>query len=144
MKGFLMCFLLTVFFSESQTIMNNFHELQSKQDEENFLKEFSANSDVVVQAYVCAVEMKQAEYAINPISKLKIFNKTKKKLALLIKDHPNNIHLRYVRLLLQEKTPAILGYKDNIDEDTRFLKNEIKNNNISKEFQTFIESNTSI
>ena len=139
-----MCFLLMVVFSESQTIMNNFHELQSKQDEEKFLKKFSESSDVAVQAYVCAVEMKQAEYAINPISKLKIFNKTKKKLALLIKNNPKNIHLRYVRLLLQEKTPAILGYKDNIEEDTLFLKNEINNNNIPIEFQNFIESNTSI
>ncbi len=66
--------------------------------------------------------MKQAENKFNPIIKLVLFKTNKNRLELLIKDNPNNAHLRYVRLLVQEKSPVFLGNKSNIVEDKTFLK----------------------
>jgi hypothetical protein len=144
MKGLLMIFVCTVLFSEGHSIVSEFHLLTNKDDELKFIVKYHNNESATVQAYVCAVEMKQAEYPINPISKLKIFNRTKKKLNILIRDNPENIDLRYVRLLLQEQTPSILGYKDNIEEDKKFLKNEFDLKNISKDLKEYIYQNTSL
>lgn len=144
MKSLLMIFVFTFLYSEGHSVVSEFHLLANKEEEQVFMEKYQENENATVQAYVCAVEMKQAEYPINPIAKLKIFNRTKKKLNILIRDNPENIDLRYVRLLLQEKTPSILGYKDNIEEDKKFLKNEFDLKNISKDLKEYIYQNTSL
>ena len=88
--------------------------------------------------------MKQAKYKTFPWSKLSIFNKEKKRLDELIKTHPNNIHLRYVRLVIQEKTPKILGYNKKIQEDKSFLKIMLKKKDSSDYLDKFIIKNTSL
>ena len=138
-----MCFLLVVFF-ETQVVMDEFHGLNSEKEELVFMNKYSKDSSASVQAYVCAVEMKQAEYAFNPITKLKIFNRAKRKLNLLIDINPKNIDLRYIRLLLQERTPSILGYNDTIDEDKTFLQKKIAAKEISKKLAVYIYKNTSL
>lgn len=144
MKCLLMALFLSVFFSEHQSVIVEFHLLTTKAQEEQFILKYKDLDDVTCQAYVCAVEMKQAEYAINPISKLKIFNRTKRKLDSLIINNSGNIDLRYVRLLLQEKTLSILGYKSNIKEDKEFLRKQSNLQNVSKELQEYIYKNTSL
>lgn len=134
------CFLIF----ENQSVVKEFHELASKKEEAVFIKKFKQKSDPTIQAYVCAVEMKQAEYHFNPIVKLKIFNSTKNKLELLITKHPNNTDLRYIRLMLQERIPRFLGYRTSIEKDKSFLFSKIKAKQISKEFKYYIYKNTSL
>ncbi len=98
-----------------------FHELNNKQEEEFFINSYK-DSSVDAIAYVIALEMKKAEYTISPWNKLKIFRTQKKRLNLLIDRNPKNIHLRYVRLVLQEQTPSFLGYNENITEDKNILE----------------------
>ena len=102
------------------------------------------NSEPSVLAYVCALEMKQAEYNYNPISKLNIFNRSKKKLDALIELNPTNVHLRYIRFVLQEKTPGILGYKDNLEEDKIFLMHKLEVSDDSDFLDNYIYNNTSL
>lgn len=144
MKGLFLVFIFTFFSLENYSVVEEFHLLTTRQEEEKFILKYQGKSHPTVQAYVCAVEMKQVEYSFNPISKLKIFNKTKRKLDSLIDKNPENIDLRYVRLMLQEKTPSILGYKDNIEDDKKFLKREFELKIISKELQENIHKNTSL
>jgi hypothetical protein len=70
--------------------------------------------------------MKQAKYCFFPWRKLSIFNKGKKRLNALIEQHPSNVNLRYIRLVVQENTPSILNYKNKIGEDKNFLKEFFK------------------
>lgn len=145
MKSIIGIYILFNFFmSNVSLIVTEFHVLDSKENELAFIKKYKETKNTSVLAYVYAVEMKQAEYAFNPISKLKIFNKTKKKLDKLILANPNNIDVRYIRLVLQEQTPSILGYKDNIKEDKEFLNNQIAQGNIEKYFLEYIYKNTSL
>jgi hypothetical protein len=38
---------------------------------------------------------------------------------------PKNIEIRYLRVLMQEKSPIFLNYKENIKEDISFVVNQI-------------------
>ena len=144
MNSLFSLFFLFAVFSESKTVMDQFQELKSEKEELVFIMKYKKDSSASVQGYVCAVEMKQAAYAFNLNTKLKIFNKAKKKLNVLIDTNPKNIDLRYIRLLLQERTPSILGYKDTIEEDKLFLETKIENKETSKELEVYIYKNTSL
>ena len=144
MKALVILFVYTVFFLNITEVQEEFHRLNNEDEELTFIEKYHGDLNPSVQAYICAVEMKQAEYRFNPMSKLRIFKKTKNKLEELILNNPKNIDLRYVRLLLQEKTPELLGYKNNIEEDKLFLQNELSLNNISKDLELYIHKNTSI
>lgn len=137
-------FVSFLFFLGSQTIVVEFHKLNTKKEEVQFMNKYNEVTSPTIQAYVCAVKMKQAEYAFNPISKMKIFNTTKKKLEVLIKENPNNIDLRYVRLMLQERIPSFLGYNKAIENDKKFLTTKLKAKHISKDLEKYIYLNTSL
>ncbi len=139
-------FLLLLFHISfpKDSVMIEFHKLQSEKDELSFLKKYQNETTPEILGYVFAVEMKQAEYTANPFKKLKIFNTTKKKLNTLIENNPSCVDLRYLRLLLQERTPKILGYDDNIEADKIFLKNEIDGQKVSVELTKYILKNTSL
>jgi hypothetical protein len=142
--------LLSLFFclilssSNIKEVVKEFHNLSTRQSEVIFVENYSLSSQPSILAYVCAVEMKQAEYSHNPISKLRIFKHTKKKLDSLVQSNPTDVHLRYIRLLLQEKTPSILGYNDNIKEDKIFLINKLEILDDSDYLDLYIHKNTSL
>ena len=142
--------LLSLFFclflssSNIKEVVKEFHNLRTRQSEVVFVENYSLSSQPSVLAYVCAVEMKQVEYSHNPISKLRIFKHTKKKLDSLIQTNPTDVHLRYIRLLLQEKAPNILGYNEYIDEDKLFLTNTLEIADDSDYLDLYIYKNTSL
>lgn len=43
-----------------------------------------------------------------------------------INQAPNNIEIRFIRLGIQENTPKLLKYKENIEEDKLFLKQQYR------------------
>jgi hypothetical protein len=107
-------------------VVTEFHQLISKKDETTFIEKYKTENNPSIIAYVICLEIKQASYKINPIQKLSIFNKNKEKLDSLIILNKNNIHLRYARLMIQEKSPAFLGYKEHIKSDKLFIKNKLQ------------------
>jgi hypothetical protein len=144
MKGLLFVIISFIFTLENSFVVEEFHQLKTKNEEISFLKKYANEVNPNVQAYVCALEMKQAKYFFNPIAKIRVFRKTKNKLELLIKNNPNNIDLRYVRLMLQERIPSILGYHNDIETDKVFLKDKLKTKKISKKLEKYIHKNTSL
>mgnify|MGYP006115387005 FL=1 len=125
-------------------VVEEFHALKTKESEVLFVEKYTLSSQSSILGYVCAIEMKQAQYSYNPISKIKIFKQTKEKLDLLIQLNPSNVHLRYVRLLLQETSPAILGYDINIEEDKIFLSKILDISDDSDYLDLYIYKNTSL
>ena len=145
MLGFVSLFLmLFLSISSIEEVVDEFHHLETRESEDVFVKNYTLSSQPSILAYVCAVEMKQAKYSFNPIVKLKIFKQTKKKLDSLIKSHPADIHLRYIRLVLQEKTPVVLGYNNNIEEDKVFLRGKLETADASDYLDLYIQNNTSL
>ena len=145
MLGFVSLFLmLFLSISSIEEVVDEFHHLETRESEDVFVKNYTLSSQPSILAYVCAVEMKQAKYSFNPIVKLKIFKQTKKKLDSLIKSHPADVHLRYIRLVLQEKTPVVLGYNNNIEEDKVFLRGKLETADDSDYLDLYIHNNTSL
>lgn len=125
-------------------VVQEFHLLETQEEELAFINKYKSESDPTLLGYVCAVEMKQAEYGINPFFKYKTFVTVKQKLDALIEAHPTNVHLRYIRLLLQENTPKILGYNENIEEDKYMLAEKLEINDESDLLDDYIYKNTSL
>ncbi|WP_236709623.1 hypothetical protein [Elizabethkingia ursingii] len=97
------------------------------------------DSDAVLFAYLGGLETIWAKHAINPISKLKTFNKGKRKIEQAVQKEPENIEIRFIRLSVQKHAPSFLSYNKNIEEDLLFIqthKKEIKSqillNNVNK------------
>ena len=141
-------YFLTIFLLISGTnikeVVKEFHELNNEETEAVFLSNYGTSKNPSILAYVWAVELKQVEYIKNPFSKLRKFNKSKKELDRLVDYNPMNIHLRYMRLVIQENAPGILGYNDNIEEDKLFLKNKLEVVDDSDYLDLYIHNNTSL
>lgn len=125
-------------------VVNAFHNLKSEEEEMRFIKTYKDSNAPTVLGYVYATEMKQASYTVNPYKKLKIFKDTKIKLHTLIEQNPGNLHLRYIRLLLQERTPKVLGYRDYIEEDKQMLRFYESSNTHLNYLYHYIHNNTSL
>lgn len=125
-------------------VMVEFHGLTTESEEVKFIETYKGNSNATIQAYVVAIEMKQAEYSYNPYTKLKIFQNTKAKLNDLITANPEDVHMRYLRLMLQERCPSFLGYNDHIEEDKKFLKTKLAVQDQSDLLDEYIRKYTSL
>lgn len=80
------------------------------------------NKTALHLCYLGASQTIWAVHIYNPINKLNTFNTGKKNIENAINQEPNNIELRFIRLSVQMNTPAFLGYKFNISEDTDFIE----------------------
>lgn len=140
-------FILTLsFFSlnDVKSLLNDFHNIKTESEEKAFIKKYGVKSSATYQAYVCSMEMKQAEHAFSPIKKLNIFNDSKDKLEKLILQNPENIHLRYIRYLVQSNAPSFLAYDDSLEEDREILKNYIKTNSSEDTLSKYIKIKCSL
>jgi hypothetical protein len=77
--------------------------------------------------YLGAFQTIWAKHVTNPISKLRTFSRGKKNIDEAVIADPNNIEIRLVRLSVQINSPAFLGYRNNIDEDKKFIQANNKN-----------------
>ena len=137
-------FILFLSSTNIKEVVEEFHDLDTRESEVEFVENYTQSSQPSILAYVCAVEMKQAKYGYNPISKLRIFKHSKKKIDSLIQTNPTDVHLRYIRLVLQEKTPRFLGYNDYIEEDKTFLSSKLEIIDDSDYLDLYIHKNTSL
>jgi len=116
-------------------VLVDYHKLNSEKTELAFINKYKNISSPTVQGYVCSIEMKQATYFYNPIKKLSIFKESRNKLELLIKDEPENVHLRYIRYFVQLNCPPILSYSGNLLEDKKILTSYLaKNKDLLSQF----------
>ncbi len=125
-----------------ENCVKEYHNLNGQEEEEAFILRYN-NKNENYQAYVVALQLKKAEYTALPWKKLSIFNKGKKRLNALIAKHPNNIHLRYIRLFIQEHVPSILGYNDCIKEDKTFIQ-QLLDSNQNNYLHHYISKHTSL
>ena len=128
----------------TETIVHEFHKLQSQKAELSFVEKYKSYTDISVQAYVLAARMKQLEYENNPFSKLKQFHSYADELDALVKANPDNAHLRYMRLVIQEKTPSLLQYNDEIAEDKQKIQQLLLKDKTLNYLTNYIKDNTSL
>jgi hypothetical protein len=77
-------------------------------------------------AYLGALTMKKAGLGGTPPKKLSLFKAGHKKLESAIKMNADNPELRFLRLMIQENAPGILGYKGEIKSDSDYIRKSYK------------------
>jgi len=91
------------------------------------LKDVNKQSNVSLIAYKGASIALKAKYAQTLKEKKEGFIEGISYLEFAIQKEPNAVEPRFIRLGIQENTPKILKYKDQINEDKLFLLKQYKN-----------------
>lgn len=79
------------------------------------------NNSATHLAYLGALKAIWANHVFNPIGKLNTFKEGKEYIERAIRQQPNNVELRFIRLSVQKNAPSFLGYSSNVEEDTEFI-----------------------
>ncbi|MCH5600069.1 hypothetical protein [Niabella ginsengisoli] len=77
-------------------------------------------------AYEGALLMRKSGSQKTPGQKLSMFKKGHGLLETAISKEPANIEYKFLRLMIQENAPKIVGYNKNVAEDAKLLKNGYK------------------
>lgn len=85
------------------------------------LSGISASDDKILVAYKAASILLDSKFKNRLKDKMDRFKEGAKLLEATIKNDPNNIEMRMIRLSIQENVPGITGYRKNIKEDKKFL-----------------------
>jgi len=77
-------------------------------------------------AYVGTLTMKKASFGGSPGKKLNLFKAGHKQLEAAINREKDNAEFRFLRLMIQENAPGVLGYKTDIKSDSDFVRKSYK------------------
>ena len=136
MKKLVLVFLLFCSFVNAQSLVELRGYLQKGENSEEVSKtlqtcalpiSYDTTKKPIYMAFYAVGNFFMAKHASNPLNKYSYFNKGKKLLEDAIKKEPNNIEIRLMRLISQEKTPSFLGYNKNIEADRNFIIKNYKN-----------------
>lgn len=89
-----------------------------------------------INAYLGTMLMKRSAFENSIGDKIAMFKEGHKMLEEQIEADPNNTEYRFLRLVVQENAPSILGYDSNINEDKALLLLNFKT--LSSELKKFI------
>jgi len=90
------------------------------------LKLVEASSIKEKDAYYGALLMRKAGLMNGALNKLSLFKSGHKKLESSIKKNNASVVLHFLRLMIQENAPGILGYKDDEQRDADLIKKNYK------------------
>src|SRR5450755_1052579 len=100
------------------------------------LTELKSAPDNIRDAFTGAMLMKKAGLGGAPATKLHLFKDGHKMLEAAIAKDPDNAEFRFLRLMIQEHAPGILGYKNDIQKDCTFIRKWYKS--LPKEVQAVL------
>jgi hypothetical protein len=90
------------------------------------LKEAEKATGLDKQAMIGTLTMKKAGFASGVGKKMKIFKEGHKELEASITQDKANAEYRFMRLMIQENAPGILGYKKEIESDSDYIRKSFK------------------
>lgn len=99
---------------------------QDKTAVKSQLSDLEKSSDGKLDAFIGAMTMKEAGLGGNPASKLSLFKKGHKLLEAAILKEPDNTEYRFLRLMIQENAPGILGYHSDVEKDSEYIRKSYK------------------
>ena len=94
---------------------------------------------MVLIAYKGAIATLKAKYAKGVKHKKEYFKAGKELLESAVAGDPGNIEIRCLRLSVQENAPKIVGYKEHIEEDKKFILDHYQHTT-SKEAKAFVKN----
>lgn len=111
---------------------------KSESNSKYFLEKMTGVSDSddnILLAYKAASVLIYSRFEKKIKDKISSFKEAAKMLETTVYKEPENIEIRMIRLSIQENTPAITGYKKNIEEDKAYIiRHYHEQNKILKEY----------
>ncbi|WP_436517836.1 hypothetical protein [Ekhidna sp. To15] len=109
-------------------IRTEFHAVVLNPDDSrnfhNFLKDIE-NPTSTVKAYQAVSEALLAQVVWNPFNKLKQVVKYDKQIEAAVKEDPQNIEIRFLRLAIECNLPSFLGMSTHMDEDVDMIVSDM-------------------
>lgn len=149
---FLLMFISMAFVANLQDVRLSFQKAENSKEAAtafNALLQQELKIDKHVKlAYLGASETLIAKHAANPQEKIQLFRKGKEKIEQAVQGNYSQVEIRVIRLMVQSKSPAILGYRANISEDKQVIISNFSNlspdlkkyiNDIAKDRAVFSE-----
>ena len=125
------CFVCLCFLSQAQSGINKancFDAMASSNISvlDAQLSSLSNVSNTDKEAFEGALLMRKAGVLKIPAQKLASFKKGHKQLEAAIAKAPHNAEYRFLRLIVQENAPKVLGYYRDMVADSKFIKDNYK------------------
>ncbi len=128
MKLLITILLAMAGFTEStvNTLRQHYALVSANEDHVKEMLSLSKNAtEPTVLAYAAGAEMASAQYKFSPFAKLSAFNSGKAKLESIVMANLENVEVRFIRLSIQLKCPAFLGYNKSVKPDRVYILNEL-------------------
>lgn len=131
MGAFFVSMILLSFSVEEKHIRTVYHEAVEDECQLQTLavSKSYGNSDLT-KAYQGFALSTSADFAFLPTTKWTRFSRGRDMVEAAIKSSPNNPEIRYVRIMIQTHAPAIVDYRDNINEDLSVFEKNIGSYNV--------------
>lgn len=141
MRGLFVIFLLSSFWGSAQDL--NVYELLENGTFETLDAEITTinntpSQSTLDEAYLGALYCKRAAFQKSPKDKLSDFKQGAELLESCVNEQPKNVEFRFLRYIIQTKSPRFLGYTDNIDEDKDYIEHHT--DLISKQLKQVIKA----
>ena|SRR5580704_5592535 len=132
--GFALCFGFGFLFAQAVVFQNNFDRVSFYQVmDTGKLAEIDRQLEIVRNApfpgdkgFEATLLMKKAGMVKAPASKLNLFKTGHRELEELIKKDSSNTELRFLRLMIEENAPGLLGYKTDLEKDKLYICKHFK------------------
>ena len=118
-----------------------YFQVNSIEKADHFMAKLQQDSSPEAIGYVAALHFIKSRLYKFPLKKMKYFNMGKSALEALIKEHPYNIELRYIRYTLQKKVPKFLAYNTHISEDLSMIKTALPQSGMPTKIKSLILRN---
>lgn len=118
--------------SDLEVLRNTYSKANlSVEGAKNFIEtaDKKTSSDPVITGYKAASEILEAKVTTEKNKRKAFIKSGASHLENVIKNNPNNIELRLIRLSVQENIPKIVGYSKNLKEDKTFILNNYSKQN---------------
>lgn len=102
------------------------------------LSTITKEDDKILVAYKGGVSAIMAQFAKGIKEKTDLFKEGRDLLEYAVEEAPENIEIRCIRMGVQENSPKITGYRDNIEDDKKFILTNYKHTR-SKEVKKVVK-----
>ena len=121
---FLLAFVSLGHAQPLKEVRSEFHQVVMNPDNSKSFHTFMKGvepTSTTVKAYQAVSEAVLAQVLWNPFSKLSQVLKYDKQIEMLIKEDPENIEIRFLRLAIEFHLPSFLGMSTHIEEDSQII-----------------------
>jgi hypothetical protein len=130
--------------TQREKMQQEFHTLETAAQIERFLKTYEKTTCEDIRPYLFTAHMLLAKYTFWPHQKIYHFTFGKEQLEGFIKNNPQHLEAKYLRMLVQRKCPSFLKYNANILQDRVYVLKHLKNSSLTVAYKKTILKNTEL